>query len=230
MAGFLIFVLMRTAIRYAGLGLMLFGLSLSMIVSVSIPNILISEDGKLIGVRNGNVLNVNRSRPSKFISDQWQSAYLLEIEKPTKLDISELNFDPLTPQRSNVELLLDQEKLFQCFNTHYCLADYENHIIAALGKSEHLATACQFADIIVATFGINRTQRNECAAKTIISRYNLKENGSMALYFENSDQPHFRTVTAINEAVRPWTIQRYFNWRANEYWLPDGQTEKRTAN
>lgn len=229
-AGFLIFVLMRSAIRFAGLGLMLFGLSLSMIVSISIPNILISEDGKLIGIRYGNSLNVNRSRPSKFISDQWQSAYLLEIEKPIKLDASVLNLDPLTQQRKDVELLMDQEKLFQCFNTHYCLAGYENHIIAALGKTEHLVSACQFADIIVATFGINKTQRNECAAITIISRYDLKENGSIALYFENTDHPHFRTVTAINDAVRPWTIQRYFNWRANEYWLPDGQTVKRIAN
>lgn len=228
--GFIIFVLMRTVIRFIGLGFMFVGLSLSTFLSIAVPDILISEDGKLIGVRSDKALNVNRSRPSKFISDQWQSAYLFEIKKPTKLNASELSFDPLIPRRDNILGLLDQKAQFKCFNTHYCVNRHENHIIASLGKTEYFTSACKFADIIVATFGVNRAQRDECAAKTIISRYDLKENGSMAYYYEPKKKGKYRIETAIDEAVRPWTIQRYFNWRANEYWLPDGQTIKRTAN
>ncbi len=229
-AGFLIFVLMRTSIRLVGFGIMGIGLSLSTILSVPVPDILISEDGKLIGVRHGQVLQVNRSRPSAFISEQWQSAFLFELEKPQKITASQIEFDQANPKRDEIRGMLDGDGRFKCFNTHFCIKMKNELLIATLGKTEHLYQACKFSDIIIATFGINRTLRTECSSKTIISRYELKESGSMAFYFDGSHSENFRVETAISDAVRPWTIQRYFNWRANEYWLPDGQTLKRTAN
>lgn len=229
-SGFLIFVILRSSIRLLGIGLMGVGLSLSIVIKTELPDILISEDGKLIGVRHGRVLQVNRSRPSAFISEQWQSAFLFELEKPQKITASEFNFDQTNPQQTEIRSLLDREGRFKCFNTHFCIKMKNEFLIATLGKTEHLSIACKYADIIVATFGINRAQRRECGTKTIISRYDLKESGSMAFYFDPKNKGKYRVETAIDYAVRPWTIQRYFNWRASEYWLPGGQKLKRTAN
>lgn len=225
-AGFIVFVLLRSSIRYIGLLSVAMGLALSFVLAIKVPDVFISEDGKLIGVRQDKTLFVNRSRPSGFIADQWLSAHLLELEKPQLIKAAEIDFDLLNARREDLQTLINGGPSFRCFNTHFCVNEYNGKIITTLGKTEHMLAACQFADIIVATFGVNRALRNECATEMIISRYDLKQSGSMALYSVGNGNA-YRIETAVGDAVRPWTIQRYFNWRANEYWLPNGQTIKR---
>ncbi|MEP3196676.1 MAG: ComEC/Rec2 family competence protein [Lentilitoribacter sp.] len=228
--GFVIFVLFRSSIRFFGLIAIIAGLALSLIMPIKVPDVFISEDGKLVGVRYDQELFVNRTRPSSFISDQWLNAYLLNLQKLEKLKKTAVSFDLQETDRSNLLMILGQGRGFICFNTHFCMNTYQDKIVTTLGKTEHLELACKFSDIIVATFGVNRDLREGCASKTIISRYDLKQSGSMAFYSDDISPNGFRVETAISEAIRPWTIQRYFNWRANEFWLPNGQTLKRTAN
>lgn len=199
-------------------------------IPIKIPDVFISEDGKLVGIRYDQQLFVNRTRPSSFISDQWLKAYLLSLKKPEKKKIASISFDHADTSRSGILELLGQGRGFICFNTHFCLNTYQDKIVTTLGKTEHLELACKFSDIIVATFGVNRNLRDGCAAKTVISRYDLKQRGSLAFYSDDLAPSGYRVETAISEAIRPWTIQRYFNWRANEFWLPNGQTLKRVAN
>lgn len=227
--GFIIFVLLRSLIRYLGLLFISLGLLLSLILQVKTPDVFISEDGKLIGVRVDQKINVNRSRPSTFILGQWQSAYRLDLEKPRKIKATIANLDPSHFSRSDIQNLFEREGEFICFNTHFCVNGYKQNIITSLGKTKYLTMACKFADIIVTTFGVNRTERKECDAKTIIGRYDLNRSGSIALYFDAKDPLKYKVETAVAEAVRPWTIQRYFNWRASEYWLPNGETLQYTV-
>jgi competence protein ComEC len=229
-AGFIIFVLFRSSIRFFGLLAIITGLVLSVMMPIKIPDVFISEDGKLVGIRYDQQLFVNRTRPSSFISDQWLKAYLLSLKKPEKKKIASISFDHADTNRSDILELLGQGRGFICFNTHFCLNTYQDKIVTTLGKTEHLELACKFSDIIVATFGVNRNLRDGCAAKTVISRYDLKQRGSLAFYSDDLAPSGYRVETAISEAIRPWTIQRYFNWRANEFWLPNGQTLKRVAN
>ncbi|MEO9457912.1 MAG: ComEC/Rec2 family competence protein [Lentilitoribacter sp.] len=229
-AGFIIFVLFRSSIRLFGLLAIITGLVLSVMIPIKIPDVFISEDGKLVGIRYDQQLFVNRTRPSSFISDQWLNAYLLNLQKPEKLNKTVVSFDIQEINRFNLLMILDQGRGFICLNTHFCMNAYQDKIVTTLGKTEHLELACKFSDIIVATFGVNRDLREGCASKTIISRYDLKQSGSMAFYSDDTSPNGYRVETAISEAIRPWTIQRYFNWRANEFWLPNGQTLKRIAN
>lgn len=228
--GFIIFVLFRSSIRFFGLFAIITGLVLSLIIPVKIPDILVSEDGKLVGIRYDQQLYVNRTRPSSFISDQWLKAYRLNLEKPKKMKKASPSFDLQITNRPDILRLLGQGRAFICFNTHFCLNIYQDKIVTTLGKTEHLDAACKFSDIIVATFGVNKNLRDTCASKMIISRYDLKQSGSMAFYSDDISPNGYRIETAISQAIRPWTIQRYFNWRANEFWLPNGQTLKRSTN
>lgn len=156
--GFIIFVTMRSSLKYIGFSIIVIGMVANIKFPLQTPDIFISEDGKLIGLHQGDTLQVNRTRPSKFIVEQWQDAFRVNIAKPstnkdTKFSKAE-RVDLLTLPRKrfwqSVEAKpKDTNDSFICFDTHLCTADYRGLKIVTVGKIKYLNLACDYADVLV---------------------------------------------------------------------------------
>lgn len=239
--GFIIFVCMRSSMKYFGIGLIAIGLASNLWLELKIPDILISEDGKLIALRDQQTIYVNRNRPSKFIIEQWENAYKLVTNKPLKpfkkseaIEILERTPDTFWPVLNPYLKITSQQ--FTCINSNFCIALTNGQTIATIGKKAYLPLVCDKADIIVATFGISK-KTTDCGTALIFDRYSLKQSGSVAIHTKSDKNSNdstsasnklaqYEIVTAIDNTVRPWTIQIYFSWRNKIYYLPDGQRLK----
>lgn len=237
--GFITFIVMRSKLRYAGLLVMLCGMISVFVFRPHVPDMLISEDGKLIGLYRSGMLEVNRSRPSEFIIEQWLNAYRLQASKPDflikKFEANELLNLLDNEFWSHVPIIETEDTTFRCLNTHFCYAKNGLEILS-IGKREYLAKACLKADIIVAAFRIyDLPEACQNRAIEIVDQNSLRKTGSLAIYLDENNtaqtnRNNFRIETAINSKVRPWTIQRYYDWRTRTYDLPDGRQIKHLTN
>lgn len=229
--GFIIFVTMRSTLKFIGLSIILIGMIANIIYSLQTPDIFISEDGKLIGLHTSGALHVNRTRPSKFIVEQWQDAFRLDIIKPAT------NKEAKISKNDKTDLLTLSSELFWqsleakpkepkdafiCFDTHLCTADYRGLKIVTVGKTKYLDLACGYADVLVIAL---KLRAGQLACKDwpehIFDGNRLKKTGSVAIYIDQKDKIS-KITSAVDDRVRPWTIQRYFKWRSSNYQLPNG--------
>jgi competence protein ComEC len=73
-AGLLVFVFMRTRLRYLGVIALALGATLALRHEPRAPDLLIAEDGLLVALVTRDHMASNRTRPSAFIFDQWADA------------------------------------------------------------------------------------------------------------------------------------------------------------
>ncbi len=83
--GFVLLTLLRTKLRLIGLPFIAAAFCLSAWeVEKPLPDLLVSEDGTMVGLLEENRVATNRTRPPDFIYDQWRRALTLaEPIKPT---------------------------------------------------------------------------------------------------------------------------------------------------
>jgi len=86
-AGFLLLTLLRTRLRLVGIPLLAVALLLSWEERAKpLPDLLVSEDGTIVALVNGETVATNRTRPSDFTYDQWKRALL--VSDPIKPEMS----------------------------------------------------------------------------------------------------------------------------------------------
>ena len=236
--GFVVFICFRSKLRFTGLALIGFSALGLLMVNPKIPDMLISEDGKLVGIRksNTNQLSINRSRPSKFILDQWLDAYKFQIGKPIQLSnkqkakelLSEETvefwpkFDGLSNQTAFAE--------FKCVSSQFCYFENSEVKIATITDQRYLRIACDRANIVILSTRL-KDENSTCDKNVMVLDQNsLRRTGSLALY-RNLDKTSQSTldwniVSAINNSVRPWTSHRYYDWRSRSYKMPNGEIVK----
>ncbi|PWW03688.1 ComEC/Rec2-related protein [Hoeflea marina] len=82
-AGFLVLVLMRGRLRFAGVLLAALGAMLTLSpFRQAPPDIVIGEDGRLIALLGEGTLASNAERPSAFVFEQWQRALRAPTHEP----------------------------------------------------------------------------------------------------------------------------------------------------
>lgn len=233
--GFVVFICFRSKLRFAGLALI--GISALGLVLINpiIPDILISEDGKLVGVRSSapdfNHFDINRSRPSKFILDQWLSAYSLQPDKPKQIFNRAESKEQLTKESDIFWTEFDEASAqsgFECLSSKFCYFENSDIKIATITDQEYLKSACVRADIVVLSARL-KSKSDSCDKNTLVLDQNsLRRTGALALYRSDEGktskpQPNWNIVSSINDSVRPWTAHRYYDWRSRTYKMPSGE-------
>lgn len=197
--------LRAAALPFAVLGVLMLG-------AATPPDILISEDGRLVGVPLGNgELALNRSRPNRFTIDNWKRALLAErLVGPQQVTGAHADSGGAATA-------------FTC-DDGLCLARHPSGAqIAHAENAEAARRACDSAALIVFD---DATAKNMCAdhSVTVITKRELARHGSAAVFLvpakpgnlvPTEQGSHTVEIShAIAEPYRPWHVQRQFSREA----------------
>ena len=185
-----------TWLRAAAVPLLIAGGAL--IVVREMPDVLVSEDGRLVAVRmSDGRLAVSRARPSAFTVENWSKA--LQGKGVVK---------PL--ERAPPAAV---EHPFSC-RDGLCLARHHSGAgVAFAGNAEAASLACESAALIVVD---DATASGVCASasgQTVITKRDLARQGAAAVRFTGNGEIA-AVEFAIGEGERPWHRQRRFSREA----------------
>lgn len=242
--GFVILVFLRSWLRLAGLGLIGFGFALATpFFAGKAADVLISETGKLVGLARPGGLASNAARPPSFVFSQWQTAtrgapHLPPISVPSAGP--DTSRDPAAePGTGSLDQLLAsailQPSRFHCASRGVCAAVHAGARIVAIDKAALIGAACDRADLVVVSIPVYLRACRSGA--TLITARSLRRTGSLAISIQQIGVPaqkhqpgrpvpdaseslngvSFELDTALQGVIRPWTVQRYYDWRTRTF-------------
>lgn len=232
-SGFLIMTMLRTRLRHLGLLLVLSTIGIAASGSgVPKPDMIISEDGVLVALRQDDILATNRERPQAFIFEQWQKALVAaEHQPPTMLPVDDslpqiskkerrrrLSKEEQAAVRKAMESALDQtmQGSFACQKGAWCVAMLENgSMLITIENAAYLPPACDTGNIVVTPI---RLRLDHCRSGAMLfTGATLRRTGSVEIDL-GSDAPQI--LTAFEDPQRPWTRHRIYDWRTGTYGAP----------
>lgn len=185
------------------------------LITNTLPDIVISEDARLVAVREDGVLYVNRERPTAFTTDNWKKAYSVrDVKTPKAYDVS------------NAQGFVCEEGL--------CSFDLADGRVLAYAENEDAAkVACQIGDIVILAYAgdlscgqvkgtVSEPELQQ--AKThqlVINRQQLALKGVAEIYltphekkirqntFQDSEPAN--VVFAVGAPQRPWHLYRLYS-------------------
>jgi len=249
-AGLIILMFLRSWLRLSGAALIGLGALLTLPpFNAPGPDILISEDGNLVALAGPAGLASNAARPSAFVFNQWQTALRgkphlppQSYPRPAESEIEPAAIlDPLLARAAG------EPSRFHCAGRGVCAATHRQLTLIAINQATLIGAACDRADIVVVAIPVHMTS---CwSGATLVTSRSLRRSGAMTISIldqpsrpaESRDQseagqgekkdgasagdkaatPQFRISTALEGVIRPWTVQRYYDWRSQSYDLPD---------
>lgn len=158
------------------------------LVATDLPDIIVSEDARLVAVRQNNILYVNRPRPAAFTTDNWRKAY-----KITEVRVS----DKKGAESSEGFICMDG----------LCSFDLANGQVLAYAENRDAAQiACNIGDIIIFAFAGNmhcsKREDRDNASSLIITRQQLALKGVAEIYLPSSREINQeRTVIQAAQAA-----------------------------
>lgn len=182
-----------TRIRLAALPLA--GLGLYLLADRPLPDMLVSEDGRLVAVRtpDGN-LAVNRARPNGFTIDDWQRALVArEVVKPS------MSGDG------------DRKARFACADGLCSILHRSGAMILYVDDATNVAANCETATVIVVSDPSARSVCGQTQALVVTAR-ELARRGTAAARIEKTLQGFdIETDFAVRQPYRPWHDHRRFS-------------------
>jgi ComEC/Rec2-related protein len=170
-------------------------LGVALIFNRSFPDLIVSEDAKLVAVRSADdVLSVNRARPNRFTAENWQRAYLassLTLPVEAGAGVSE----------------------FECSEAYCVLQRSDGLRIAQAEDRDILPAACADADLVVAAFPVPRRGCGTGGAKLISAR-DLARRGAAEVYISaapGAGKGEVQVAFAFENLDRPWHRHRAFS-------------------
>ena len=209
-SGFLVLTLLSSRLRLIGLAPISLGLALTLPpFAPTPPDILVSEDGRLVGLLGVDTTATNADRPSDFIFEQWQRAY----RRPHHLA-------PITMASASLAELSGQARRtpgrFICSSRSRCVAMSGDKLVAAIGDPADLGVACDTVDIVILAVPIHT--RRCFSGATLATARTLRETGALGIDTSGGNIP---VSAALGEVIRPWTVHRHYDWRSDSFILPD---------
>ena len=126
-----------------------------------------------------------------------------------------------------------QPSHFHCASRGICAAIHATAVVIAIDDAALIGAACDRADLVVVSIPV---YLDTCRSGAIlITSRSLRRSGSLAISvrpdalagFEARNdtgnmttRPRFYIKAALDGVIRPWTVQRYYQWRTNSYDLP----------
>lgn len=157
-AGLIVLLFLSSWLRLCSLPLLAVG-ALIMLRTLP-PDIVISEDGRLVGLRNGETLMINRSQGGAFILNNWQQGYgLAQIIKPAK---------------ANAQAT---DGMFECADKLCTAREPGGLIIAYTDKAAYRDAACSEGNIVVLAFAGRDVSCNNPGI-LVVTLHDLALNGA----------------------------------------------------
>ncbi|MGP2492753.1 ComEC/Rec2 family competence protein [Mesorhizobium sp. PUT5] len=221
-----------TRLRLAAIPFVVLGLLT--LRAVQAPDVLVSEDARLVAVPiGGGEIAVNRERPNAFTMENWSRALNAEIAVPPEaLKGRDLRYAgegaPDLPPGSP----------FMCA-ARSCVARHPSGAIVVHAANTAAARpACAFAALIVID---DATAADPCSDPlvAVLTKRDLARSGSAAIRFDaNSAAAPAEIRFAVENDYRPWHLQRRFSrearglapYQANSGPRSRAQGISRTAN
>ncbi|WP_179759113.1 ComEC/Rec2 family competence protein [Hoeflea halophila] len=246
-AGFVILVFLRSWLRLAGLVMIGLGLALATPpLAGQPPDILVSEKGNLVALAGPSGLASNAARPPSFVFGQWQTAlrgaaHLPPVAVRAATPGQAAGPAPL-PNAGILDRLISSAELqtsrFHCAGRGICAAVHSGVRIVAIDQAALIGAACDRTDLVVISIPV---YLDACrSGATLVTARTLRRTGSLAITVKdgaaaNGDpipgegntsedsirRPDFQIEAALKGVIRPWTMQRYYDWRTGTFDLPD---------
>ncbi|WP_245432002.1 ComEC/Rec2 family competence protein [Aminobacter aminovorans] len=203
------------ALPFAALGLL-------MVVETETPDVLVSEDGRLVGVPvGGGKLAVNRARPNQFTVDNWQRALMAEtVVSPARpaMDRAAGTDNSSDPSAKKPSVNVAAAGNFVCGEELCAVQGAAGERIIHAANAEAAARACDSADFIVVD---DATAGGICSGATstapvVLTKRELARLGSAAIFITHQTASSLKIDIrhAVPEPYRPWHIQRQFSREA----------------
>ena len=239
-AGFVILVFLRSRLRLAGLALIGLGAVCALPpFAPPAPDILISESGDLVALAGPEGLASNAARPNDFVFSQWRTAlraapHLPPVAAPER----EAEAAPdVARDAGTLDRLLasaaSQPSRFHCAGRGVCAATHSRAAIVTIDDAALIGAACDRADLVIVAIPV---YLGACrSGATLVTSRSLRRSGALAITIGRQDRstaiprngpdshgtrPGFRIDAALQGVIRPWTIQRYYDWRTRRFELP----------
>ncbi len=229
--GFLLLTLLRTRIRLVGVAV---GAGAILLVAVDQPyqqpDLIVSEDGRLVALVSENSVSSNRRRPPDFIFSQWQRALRLgdhrapEMLSPPVRRKSDGagNRQGLSPAEAEAVLATmlhtidrGEEGRFHCSGNAWCLATARNGlVIVTVEDLAFLGVACDAADLVIAA---RRPRFEPCrSGARLLTPAILRQTGALEIALGEQGTLSL-LANAGGDADRPWTRHRFYDWKTASF-------------
>jgi competence protein ComEC len=220
--------LRAAALPFAALGLLT-------VVETETPNVLVSEDGRLVGVPvDDGKLAVNRVRPNQFTVDNWQRALASEtLVTPARSAANATNGTVRLPSETGSQPTAEADvagtipgkpvsgelnaagaDAFVCDSGLCTVQQPEGARIVHAANASAAARACDNADLIVVD---DATASDVCPGVAVLTKRELARLGSASIFITAAAAGVDRAVEirhAVAEPYRPWHAQRQFSREA----------------
>jgi competence protein ComEC len=177
--------------QWRALGLLPIAAGIATAFFVRTPDILVSEDGKLVAVQApGGELVLSSARGNRFSRERW----LLQAGQEAEL--------PWTMRASGEEPAEERDWL-RC-DSLGCLYRPHGRLVAIVFEPEALAEDCARAELVVSAVPARRACRG---ALRVVDRFDLWREGAHAIWLRGDGGVRIETVRA-NQGERPWVPKR----------------------
>ena len=241
--------LLRTRLCHAGTVLVLLGLILAFRNDGRAPEVIVSEDGRLVAIVGKESVSTNRARPPDFIWSQWRRALrLADPQKPALrrtagLAVEDTSKPETTGKRPRRKAVREKagvamasalsaarsSNAFVCEVKAFCAAvSPSGWRIVALEDTAFLGTACDAADLVVVPYAL-RLDACRSGARLVTARH-LRRTGALeiepATGMEASSLAQAHVTQAVESVDRPWSRHRTYDWRTGRFEPPaNGQAD-----
>lgn len=208
----LLATLLTTWLRVLALPVILLGVTL--VATRPLPDVLVAEDGRLVGMAIDSGLAVNRSRPNAFTLDNWRMAMNAETVARPRKALAGAALEP-APDAG-----------FVCVDD-LCVARHaRGDLVVHAATPEQAWPYCEAAALIVIDDA--SASADTCATRgaTVITKRHLARKGSAAVSFAHGKPPSI--TFAVEETYRPWHTQRAFSREARG--LPPRKNRSRSSD
>lgn len=242
--------LLRTYLRHAGTALVAVGIGIALWPSGGTgPEVLVSEDGRLVAILRAGTVATNRMRPADFTYSQWRRALRLgdlvkpDLRKTAGLTIAEPGaMPPATDKRKDRRHKADRQKAkdalasaldtartggtFVCENKAFCAAvSPSGWRIVTVEDVAFLGTACDAADLVVVPFAL-RLESCRSGARLVTARH-LRRTGALEIQpaddKANATFAEAHIMPAVATLNRPWSRHRTYDWRSGAFEADKGE-------
>ena len=236
--------LLRTRLRHAGTLLVVFGIVIACWPGGGgMPEVLVSEDGRLVAILRDGSVATNRMRPPDFIYAQWRRALRLgdlvkpKLRRSAGLAVEEEDNAPeTTGKQKRPRRKADRQKAkdamaaaldtarngtgFVCEAKAFCAAvSPSGWRIVTLEDVAFLATACDAADLVVTPQAL-RLDACRSGARLLTARH-LRRTGALEIQPDvakgSSALSDAHITPAIETLDRPWSRHRTYDWRSGTF-------------
>ncbi|MFC0245671.1 ComEC/Rec2 family competence protein [Falsochrobactrum ovis] len=232
-----ILVVFTSRLRLIALPLVVGGFIIFM--RTPLPDILVSEDARLVAVRlNDGNFAINRNRPANFTAENWKSAYLIDRFVP--------------PQKFNAGTETDH-RVFTCEEDICTILLKDGRMLAYTSDPAKREIACNIGDVVILAISGPKPTCNAINSR-VIGKQEIALKGALEMWLASSrsvsisysdevlpdkkramsaSEPgqnyHYddKLTFAVDVPIRPWHLHRLFSRPARG--LAERDNRKKTA-